>query len=315
MRRPPILVLVLLALVGCRPPSPAPPPPPTPIDPPTTRSDVTVHHLSLLNGFYTIDVLVPTAFPPPRPAVISLLGEADAMLDAGLAVVTYTIHWELLQPLVAAQREKAPPPPPKNTVGKWLLASPSPRTIGQGYFQLLTGNAEKTVPKVIDALVDLPDVDTRRLAIAGTSTNGFVVLQALAADARLTAGIAIAACGDYHRFLQASSLAMDGGPLDLDPDYESWLHAHEPVRHPERLVHAALLMVNGSADRPIPPSCALETARVFKRAYRKAGAARRFRFVMLEGEGHNIGEKARADMLAWLRRWLGSHGARRATAR
>jgi hypothetical protein len=294
-------VLILAMLAGCRPPSP-PAVAPAPENRPAPRDDVTVHHISLANGFYTVDVRVPNAFPPPRPAVITLLGEEDPMLDAGLAVVKYEIHWELLQGV------GSPPPPPSSpppkTYGKWLLASPDPRTIGQGYFQLIDGSAQDTIPKVIDAVVALPDVDRSRLGVAGASTNGFTVLQALAVDRRLTAAATVAACGDYHRFLQRSTLAMDGGPLDLDPAYDSWLRAREPIRHPERIVHAALLMLNGSDDTAVPLSCALETARVFRAAYRRVRASRRFRFVLLEGEGHNIAEKARGEVLEWWRRWL-----------
>ena len=297
-------VVLAMLLAGCRPPAP-PVERPAPEAAKPARSDVTVHHLSLENGFYTVDVHVPTAFPPPRPAVISLLGELDAFLDAGFAVVTYRIHWEMLKGLVPKPPADAPAPaPPRPTYGKWLLASPDPRKIGEGYLRLNVSNGEGTVPKVIDAITALPDVDVRRLGIAGTSTNGFVVLQALMAEPRLRAGVAIVACGDYHRFLQASSLAMDGGPLDLAPDYESWLHEKEPVRHPEKLVHAALLMMNGADDRTIPTSCAVETARVFKRAYRRAGASRRFRFVLFERKGHDIAAEARPRAIEWLRRWL-----------
>jgi hypothetical protein len=307
MRRISASVVLLLLLAGCRPPAPQVEQP-APDDRRPTRSDVTVHHLSLENGFYTVDVLVPTAFPPPRPAVISLLGEEDILLDAGFAVVSYRVHWELLKGL--APKAPEPPPGPQKTYGKWLLATPDPRTIGKGYFTLIVGNGEDTVPKVIDAISTLPDVDPRRLGIAGTSTNGFAVLHALMADRRLTAGVAIAACGDYRRFLQASSLAMDGQPLELDPEYESWLHEKEPIRHPEKLVHAALLLMNGSEDRTVPAPCAIETARTFKRAYRKAGAFRRFRFVLLTGKGHDIADQARAEAPAWFRRWL-SRPARR----
>jgi len=144
-----------------------------------TRTDVTVHDLSLANGFYTVRVTVPTAFPPPRPAVISFLGQEDDLLDAGLAVVTYQVHWELLKGVVGTPPTTTPPSPdaPRKTYGKWLLASSDPHKIGEGYVRLIVGNAEDVVPKVIDALSSLPDVNVHRLAIAGTSTNGFLVLQ------------------------------------------------------------------------------------------------------------------------------------------
>jgi dienelactone hydrolase len=288
--------VILIALAACRQPTPAPPPPAKATPPPTTRADVTVHHFDLQKGFLTVDVLVPTAFPAPRPAVVTLLGEDDAFLDTGLAVVKYTIHWELMP--------KFGKSPPKNTVGKWLLAAPTPATIGEGYFRLMAGNAESTIPQVLDTAVTLPDVDARRIGIAGTSTNGFTALMALGADRRLTTGVVIAACGDFHRFLHESTLAMEGAPLALDPTYESWLDTKEPIRHAERFVHAALLMVNGDADDVIPYSCARETDRTFRRAYRKAGASRRFRFVVGKGAGHDVADRAHHETMTWLQRWL-----------
>ena len=60
-----------------------------------------------------------------------------------------------------------------------------------------------------------------RVAITGVSTNGFIALQAVAADQRLHAASVIAACGDYQRFLRYSSMGMAGRPLTLDPDYAS----------------------------------------------------------------------------------------------
>ena len=47
------------------------------------------------------------------------------MLDAGFAVIKVAFHWELLP------RPPQPPNPPKNTVGKWMAASPTPGTIGK----------------------------------------------------------------------------------------------------------------------------------------------------------------------------------------
>jgi hypothetical protein len=300
MTRVPVSALLAILLAACNSP-------PSQVAAATdvarsTRTDVAAHHLSLENGLYTVDVLIPSAFPPPRPAIISSLGDEDPLLDAGFAVVTYAIHWELL----AGLRRKAPPTTstPQRTYGKWLLATTDPHRIGEGYLKLVAGNGGQVVPKVIDALSTVPQVDTRRLGIAGTSTHGFAVLHALMADHRLVAGAAIAACGDYHGFLQASPLAMGGEPLELAPEYERWMEEWEPIRHPERLVHAALLMVNGTADHAVPARCATETARVFKRAYRKARASRRFRFVLLEGAGHNVAAPARAEGLAWFHRWL-----------
>lgn len=259
-----------------------------------------IHEASLENGFVTIRVTVPPGEPPgPRPAVISLLGAEEALLDAGLAVVTYSLHWELLWGL-------APPPPPPSarTVGVWLLAAPTPQTVGQGYFALIASNAGM-VPRVVDYLATLSDVDATRIGIAGTSTNGFVAIEATAREPRLAAALVVAAAGDYRCFLEHSSLAMNGAPLDLAPAYERDLVEREPIAHPEHLLHAAVLMVNGTTDHAVPARCARPTADALAKAYDAAGVPDRFRFVLVEGAGHNdLGARVRAEGVPWLQRWL-----------
>ena len=96
---------------------------------------------------------------------------------------------------------------------------------------------------------------------------------------------------------------MEGKPLDLDPAYAYWLDEHDPALHSERLVHAAVLMVNGKKDPAIPLACAERTARVLGAAYRRPGVPERFRFERLDG-GHAIEEEARWATLGWFYRWL-----------
>ena len=270
--------------------------------PPTTPARPTiVRQASLDNNFVTVQVTVPRDPPGPRPVVISLLGAEEALLDAGLAVVTYRLHWELLRGL-------APPPPPPapdaHPVGVWLLASPSPQTVGQGYFALIASNAGM-VSRIVDYLATLRDVDATRIGIAGTSTNGFVALEATAREPRIAAALIVAAAGDYPCFLEHSSLAMNGAPLDLAPAYAHDLAAREPIAHPERLLHAAVLMVNGTTDHAVPARCARATADVFTKAYDAAGVPERFRFVLVEGAGHNdLEPRIRGEGLPWLQRWL-----------
>ena len=64
-----------------------------------------------------------------------------------------------------------------------------------------------------------------------------MVLEALREEPRLAAGAARVACGDYHRFLRSSSLALHddprwlpGGELVLDEDYAAELREREPLR-------------------------------------------------------------------------------------
>jgi dienelactone hydrolase len=290
-RRSLLTILCGVLPVACRQPAPTPVPsaPPAPI----------VREARLQNGFISVRLEVPPGPDGPKPAIITLLGEREALLDLGMVVVTYEINWELLKGL-------APPTPPAasgTAVGVWLLAAPTPKTVGQGYFGIIAANADRAIPTVLDYLATVPDVDPGRIGVTGASTNGFIALEAVA-DARVAAAAAIAACGDYHRFLHLSNLAMNGKPLDLDPTYERTLREQEPVRHPARFAHAAVLMVNGTEDHSVPAACALPTARRFRAAFARAGRPERFRFVLVEGAGHDVAAQARYEVLAWFRRWL-----------
>jgi hypothetical protein len=275
--------------------------PPDPIDdaPPTHRRTV-----MLMNGFLEVQIEAPDAPAGPKPAVVLLLDDLRRpLLESGVVVVKSITHWELLHGLEKALPPPPPPSPDEKPVGQWLLASPSRAVVGQGYFTLLASNARGTMPRVLDVLDDDPDVDPHRLGVVGFSTNGFVALFAAAADVRLRVAVAIAACGDLRCFLRRSTLAMNGEPLALDPKYDAWLRELDLRRHPQRLVHAALLMVNGRHDVAVPFVCAERTIRALRRAYAAAHARDRFRFLVSD-EGHGLGAPERDAVLAWLRRWL-----------
>ena len=286
-------LVLLVALAAC---VREPPLPPLPVDPPDEVRDVEIE-----GQWITARLQIPDTPPGPKPVVIAPTGDADILLGAGAIVVTYSVNWHLLAGL---KPPEPAPPPPRNTVGTWLLASPTPKTVGKVFLTLIDYNAQHAIPKVIDHLVTLPEVDPARIGVAGSSTNGFTALQAAAADPRIAAAAVVVACGDYHGFLHRSSLAMNGRRLDLDPAYDAWLREREPIRRPDRLVHAAVLMVNGAEDVAVPAACATRTAHALRRAYARAGVPERYRFVLIPGSGHNLDERAAQEVLAWWWRWL-----------
>ncbi|HLK91370.1 MAG TPA: hypothetical protein VKZ18_15840 [Polyangia bacterium] len=287
-------VVTLLLLGACRP---TPPPPPLSPPPPGARAFL-VREAQLENGPVSVHVEIPLAPAGPKPTVVSLLGDSRPLLAAGFVVATYQIHWALLK------GEAAPPPPEGAGVGKWVLAAPSAASLGEGYLRQIAATATEHVPRVLDYLATVPEIDVRRIGMAGGSTNGFVALQAAAADRRIRAVVALAACGDYRTFLRDSSMGMEGRPLALAPAYEAWIRNEELIEHPQRVVHAAVLMRDRVRDPLIPIACADRTARVLEAAYARAGVSERFRYERLEEEGHGIDQDDSRATVAWLVQWL-----------
>lgn len=270
---------------------------------------------SLQGGFITGTLRIPSLPAGPRPVVLQPVVDAEELLARGIAVVRYQMNWQMLAGLEperpAEQAQQPSPAEPAESVGRWLLAAPRPGIVGREYFGLIAAEARRIVPLVMDRLEDEPGIDPSRVAIAGSSTRGFVALEALVEEPRLAAGVVRVACGDYHAFLRSSSLALDDderwlvdGELSLDEAYETRLRGQEPIRSADRFPPRPLLMLNGARDDAVPPACARATARELERAYREAGAPERFRFVLYEDRGHDLGPGAAAEILAWWERWL-----------
>jgi len=291
------LVLVGAMLVGACAFRRAPAPP-TPADPAVAQRT-----LDVANGFVTVTLEVPHEPAGPKPVVIAFTDRRDELHDAGMITLQYKLHWEGLAGFAAPSRTPSDSgASPKRTYGHWLLESPDPERIGEKYFQLIDLQAG-LIPKMLDALAGDPDVDMRRIGILGTSTSGFIALQAASGDRRIGVAIGVVTTGDYPCFLEHSTLGMEGAPLRLAPAYRRWLLARDPARQPERLVHAAVLMFNGRDDTTMPLPCVETTVDRLRRAYARAGVPERFRSVLVDG-GHNIGAAAGDDARLWLRRWF-----------
>lgn len=268
---------------------------------------------ALANGFLHVEVSIPQDPPGRKPAVIGPLGLDERLLRLGIVVVSYHVDWSALRPGPRAKREhdeavRGEPRTP-NRVGTWILAAPRPGIVGRAYFSLIGGMAS-SMPMIVDLLASLPDVDPSRIAIAGSSTHGFVALEALREEPRLAAGVVRVACGDYHRFLRSSSLALNDSPRWLPngelilESYDAMLREREPFRLAASYPPRPLLMLNGGVDPAIPLSCAETTAKALERAYRDAGAPDRFRFRVYPQAGHDLGAEAEEIVIDWWKRWL-----------
>jgi len=279
------------------------------------RSDADVEHvpsttreLQASGGFLKVTLKIPAAPAGAKALVINPNADEEALLAAGIVVARYRTDWEVLAKAVGKKPE---PKAHKNVVGKWMLSSPRVGIVGRRYVGFIDANAMGPVGRVIDLVSAETDIDPLRIGISGSSTYGFIVLEALLHEPRLTAAVVRSACGDYRAFLRWSSLAVDDDPrflvdgkLVLDVDYDAELVAREPLTHAERYPPTALLLLNGDSDEAIPMQCVEPTILAFRRAYRAKGADQRFRAIVYAGAGHDLGEPAARDELAFWRHWF-----------
>jgi dienelactone hydrolase len=312
------LLIVFATLAACksatqRPASVLPPPPAAVSSANETSADIA-------GGWISVSVALPQTGDGPFPVVISPIVADEQLLERGIAVARFHTNWESLRALSdrgAMARVAAPMPSPTaaaapttRQVGNWLLAAPRPGIVGRAYFDIISVDAA-AVPKVVDHLSSLSAIDASRIAITGSSTGGFIALQAMAGEPRIAVGAVRVACGDYMTFLKSSSLALDDDPrwlengkVVLDPDYAVEIATREPIRHADRYPPRPLLLLAGEQDRAIPFACVENTVQRFVAAYAEAGVPERFRFSAFAGEGHNLSDDANGEILPWLERWL-----------
>lgn len=323
VRRISVILLILLASgFGCKSPvRQRSVPPPLPAGPSADGAQAGTIETQLQGGWIDASLTVPRTGSAPFPVVISPIVPDEDLLANGFAVARFHTNWQALAAFAKrapaasptpGSRAEAPEPTPE-AVGKWLLTAPRPGIVGRGYFDLITTDAEASLPALVDWLVSRPEVDARRIALTGSSTSGFTALQGMAAEPRIAVGVVRVACGDYLTFLKSSSLALDddprwlpGGKLVLDPDYAVEIAAREPIRHADRYPPRPLLLMAGERDRAIPLACVENTVIRFRAAYAAAGVPERFEFVAAPDEGHNLSADMNAEILPWLERWLGS---------
>lgn len=323
MRIVPLILLV--AFAACKSavqPTPDALPPPLASGPAVDGPRADPITAQLASGWIEVSLTAPPTGVGPFPVVISPIVPDGILLERGFAVVRFHTNWESLRTLqsraaptapAADAASAAPAADAAEPVGKWILTAPRPGIIGRAYFDIITMDAESTVPKVVDWLATRPEVDSSRIAITGSSTSGFVALQAMAAEPRIAVGVVRVACGDYLTFLRSSSLALNDDPrwlpdgkLVLDPDYAVEIATREPIRHADLYPPRPLLLLAGQRDPAIPYACVENTVQSFTRAYRAVGAGDRFRFTSFAQGGHDLSGESTAEILPWLERWLAS---------
>ncbi len=267
---------------------------------------------SIENGWITVTVGLPHHGDGPYAVVLNPIVPARLLLARGIGVARWRTNWSLLEPL-SNKEEPRPTASAANArkVGVWLLQSNRPGNVGRAYFQIISQEAHQSLPRVIDHLRTMPDIDAGRLAINGSSTGGFTALQAMAEEPRLAVAVVQVASGDYRCFLRSSSLALDDrgewlvdGRMVLDDDYELEIAAIDPIGRAGNFPPRPLLLLNGAEDRAIPAACVHRTAQALEAAYAEQELPDRFEWVEFEEHGHTLPAEAQEVILDFLERRL-----------
>lgn len=256
--------------------------------PPTLRREVTLD-----TGLIVLELTVPLDPAGPKPTVIAPVGFPLPVVEAGAVAVWYRIDWSRLAGAPSLDL-------PENAgAGQPPLAAPSPDTLGEPFFHRVAIAADAVVPRILDWLETLPEVDLERIALVGAAEDGLVALAAAVRDTRIAAVAAPFACGDWTAVLRDSSRGMAGAPLSLDAGYAAWLFHESPDAALARLVPAPVLLASREDDPLVPASCVEGSARALEAPYGAAGVPERATVLRLPP-----GDDGRAAILAWLERWV-----------
>lgn len=231
---------------------------------------------------------------PLRPsgeklAVIGPEALGDGLVDRGTVAISYTVDWQRLgieSPIELPDRAAA---------GQSPLDAGSPAALGESFLHRMAAEADGVLPRILDWLDTVPEVDPQRVVLVGIGASGFVALVAAARDPRVAAVAALFACGDLESLLRDEP--GSGARSPVDPDYRSWVRSMSALADPTRLVPAPILLASRAGDPLAPPSCVEETVEALRATYAAAGMADRVEYLTLSG-----GDDGHAAVLAWVDR-------------
>jgi hypothetical protein len=147
-----------------------------------------------------------------------------------------------------------------------------PQGLGQGTKRFLSADIERTVNSMRQAvcdvrraavwLADRPDVDPKRIGVAGISLGGIVSALVAAVDPAIRDGAFLLAGGDLSSILWEMPEAAPYRKQWLQSgrtkqDLKNLTDPFDPVTYANRLVGKRLLLIAGKVDEVVPPSSTL----------------------------------------------------------
>jgi dipeptidyl aminopeptidase/acylaminoacyl peptidase len=231
-----------------------------------------------LNGFITRP---PPTFAGRRPVVIQIHGGPEGQSRPG-----FLGRWNYVV----------------NELGIAVLAPNVRGSTGYGKHFVALDNGRKREDSVRDigALLDWiatqPDLDPTRVAVAGGSYGGYMVLAvATLYPERIAGVIDVVGIANFVSFLEnTESYRRDLRRVEYgderDPAMRAFLTSISPVTHADK-IRAPLFVVHGRNDPRVPYT----EAEQIVRAARKNGA--RVWYLLADNEGHGYARKTNADFL------------------
>jgi dienelactone hydrolase len=180
--------------------------------------------------------------------------------------------------------------------------------------------------RLLDYLETRPDVDRTRLGLMGISMGGMETYLAAAADPRIAVAVPIIGVQSFGWALANNAWqarvetilpAVAGAARDalrpVDTDFVRefydrvvpgiYAEFDAPAMLP-LIAPRPLLVVNGDSDALTPLAGVTDSARAAEDAYRRVGAAEKFRLLIQPDAGHEFTLDAQRTALDWMVRWL-----------
>jgi dipeptidyl aminopeptidase/acylaminoacyl peptidase len=180
--------------------------------------------------------------------------------------------------------------------------------------------------RLVDYLESRPDIDRSRIAFMGISKGGMETYLAAAVDPRIAAAVPVIGVQSFgwalandawqariETILPAVAGAARDGLTPVDGDFVQdfydrvvpgiYAEFDAPAMLP-LIAPRPLLVINGDSDALTPLPGVEESARAAEGAYRRAGAAEKFRLLVQPDTGHEFTPEARQTAFDWLVRWL-----------
>jgi pimeloyl-ACP methyl ester carboxylesterase len=151
--------------------------------------------------------------------------------------------------------------------------------------------------RAIDYLETRSDVDSERIAMAGSSGGGMETLQLAAFEPRIKAAIPVSAVATFRAKTEALRIA--------DPEQVLYGTLRYGIDHPELLAAFAPrpLMIGAPTQDFIPIDAARSTFNAVVEAYSLLDAAGKLRFAETSDK-HGMNQQLREAAVDWLLRWL-----------